>query len=142
MRLNFMADLNKLMVEVQKEGTDLEKRLKNFLIKYEELYREGNMQLMSERTASAGSMEGLEQFHRLVQIMRRNKDVAGSLVRGISNLRSMSNFKFVEEEVPKPVEKKLKKRLTPKAPLEPRPEPEPESELKPEHIAATEGVDG
>jgi len=121
-----MADLNKLMDEIQKEGSDLEKRLKVFFVKYEDLHRQGNMQLMSERTAS-GSMEGLEQFHRLIQIMRRNKDVAGSLVRGITNLRSMSGFKFIEEEVPKPkpVEKSKKTKKTPKVtPPEPIHEPE------------------
>ena len=134
-----MADLNKSMVEIQKESSDLEKRLKSFLIKYEELYRQGNMELMTERTASRGSMEGLEQFHRLVQIMRRNRDVAGSLVRGITNLRSMSSFKFIEEEVPKPEKpkpKKTKKRQTPKVPPEPKPETEPE------HLVAAEEVDG
>lgn len=132
-----MADLNKLMTGIQKEGSDLEKKLKSFLIKYEELYREGNRQLQTERTASSGSMEGLEQFLRLVQIMRRNKDVAGSLVRGISNLRSMSAFKFIEEEVPKPVEKPKKakkKKPAPKTPPEPKPEPE--------NIVAAEEVDG
>jgi len=127
------------MDAIQGESSDLEKRLKAFLIKYEEMYRQGNMQLMSERSASKGSMEGLEQFHRLVQIMRRNRDVAGSLVRGISNLRSMSSFKFVEEEVPKPAEKKdkqtKKKKSPPKAPPEPTPEPEPEQ-------VAAEEVDG
>ncbi|GAG05718.1 unnamed protein product, partial [marine sediment metagenome] len=111
---------------------------KSFLIKYEELYREGNRQLVSERTASSGSMEGLEQFHRLIQIMRRNRDVAGSLVRGITNLRSMAAFKFIEEEVPKPVEKpkKAKKKPAPKVLPEPKPEPKPEPE--PENVVAAE----
>lgn len=133
-----MADLNKSMVEIQKESFDLGKRLKSFLIKYEELYRQGNTELMTERTASRGSMEGLEQFHRLVQIMRRNRDVAGSLVRGITNLRSMSSFKFIEEEVPEPVKKpkKTKKRQIPKVPPEPKPETEPE------HLVAAEEVNG
>ncbi len=74
-------------------------------------------------------MEGLEQFHRLIQIIRRNRDVAGSLVRGISNLRSMSDFKFVEEDIPKkPLAKpkRAKKRKAPKAPPPP-PEFNPES---------------
>lgn len=121
-----MADLNKLMSAIQKEGSDLAQQLKIFLIKYEEMYREGNRQLQAERTASKGSMEGLEQFHRVVQIMRRNKDVAGSLVRGISNLRSMSEFKFVEEDdIPKPKKKqaKTKKRKARIAPPEPIQEP-------------------
>ncbi len=129
-----MADLNKLMEAIQKEGTDLEKRLKTFLINYEDLHRQGNMQLMTERTAARGSMEGLEEFYRLVQIIRRNRDVAGSLVRGITNLRSMSKYKFVEEDIPKPpVKKARKKKITPKVPP---PEPIPE----PEEIA--EEVDG
>jgi len=125
------------MIEIQKESSDLAKRLKGFLIKYEELHRQGHMQLMSERTASKGSMEGLEQFHLLVQIMRRNRDVAGSLVRGITNLRSMSSFKFIEEEVPKPVEKPKKKKQTSKV----TPEPKPEQELELEHLVV-EGTDG
>ena len=129
-----MADLNKQMVQIQKEGAGIVKQLKAFFIHYDELYRQGNTQLMSERTASKGSMVGLEQFHRLVQIMRRNKDVASSLVRGVTNLRSMSSFKFIEEEVPKPVEKKPKKKI---ALSEPRPEIEPVPE-----IVAEEVVDG
>ena len=89
---------------------------------------------MSERTASKGSMVGLEQFHRLVQIMRRNKDVASSLVRGITNLRSMSSFKFIEEEVPKAVEKKLKSKKKKIALSEPRPEIEPVPEIVAEEV--------
>ena len=134
-----MADLNKLMVEIQKEGSDLEKRLKTFFKKYEEMYREGNMQLMSERTASSGSMEGLEQFHRLIQIMRRNRDVASSLLRGISNLRSMSNFKFIEEEITKPAEKPKKSKRTNRK-TAPKASPEPELDI--ENIIAAEEVDG
>ncbi len=134
-----MADLNRLMVAIQKDGSDLGKRLKTFLIKYEELYREGNRQLSTERTASEGSMEGLEQFHRLIQIMRRNRDVAGLLVRGITNLRSLSAFKFIEEDVPKPEKKSEKKPKQAKKKAAPAPEPKVDPE--PGHLAATEGVD-
>ena len=122
-----MADLNRLMAAIQGEGSGIEQKLKAFLIKYEELYREGNRQLLTERTASSGNMEGLEQFHRLVQILRRNKDVAGSLVRGISNLRSMSAFKFIEEDVPKPEPKKPKKAKRSQTKKQ-EPEPKPQHE--------------
>lgn len=101
-----MPDLNKLMSELEEGSSDIKLRLTNLLQKYEDLYREGNRQFRTERTASSGSMEGLEEFRRLILIVKRNKDVVGSLMRGIGNLRSMSSFKFIEEEVPV---KKIKK---------------------------------
>jgi len=122
-----MADLNKTLDSVQRKSSEIKKMLKNFMVEYENLYREGNRQLIAERTAS-GSMEGLEQFHRLIQIIRRNRDVAGSLVRGITNLRPMSEFKFVEEDIPKKSlvkSKRSKKQVVSKAPSPP-PEFNPE----------------
>lgn len=100
-------DLNKIMDLIQKDSKDLETRMQNLMEKYENFYREGNRQYMQER-AAAESIEGLEDFYLLVQTTRRNKDVIGSLLRGIKGLRNLSKYKFVEETVPvtKPKKKK------------------------------------
>jgi hypothetical protein len=92
-----MADLNKLLEGIHRDSTEIEHKLKTFLGMYEELFREANRQFSQERSASA-SMQGLEEFYRLVQTVRRNKDVVGSLLRGMGNMRSLAGFKFVEED--------------------------------------------
>jgi hypothetical protein len=92
-----MADLNKLLDGIQKDGADIEHKLKGFLGMYEELFREANRQFSQERSASS-SMQGLEEFYRLVQTVKRNRDVVGSLLRGMGNMRSLVGFKFVEED--------------------------------------------
>ncbi len=106
-----MPDFNKLITEIDDDSKDIKIKLGNLFEKYENLYREGNRQFRTERIASAGSMDGLEEFRRLMLIVKRNKDVVASLMRGIANFRSISNFKFVEEEVEisKPKPKKTKK---------------------------------
>jgi hypothetical protein len=53
-------------------------------------------------------MTGLEDFYRMIQTIRRNRDVIGSLVRGVINLRSLKEFKVVEED--DTVEKKPRKK--------------------------------
>lgn len=107
-----MPDLNKLITDIENTSKELKIKLGDLLKKYEDLYREGNRQFRTERSASAGSLEGLEEFHRLVLIVKRNKDVIGSLTRGITGLRTISTFKFVEEEVPVPKPKKAKKSIS------------------------------
>jgi hypothetical protein len=99
-----MPDLNRLISDIEKSSSEIKVKLSELFINYENLYREGNNQLRTERTASAGSMEGLEEFRRLILYVRRNKDVVASLMRGITNLKVISTFKFIEEEVeiPKP----------------------------------------
>jgi len=128
-----MADLNKLMSEIRKESSDVEKSLKKLLIKYETLYREGHRIYSAERIA-ADSMEGLESFHRLIQTVRRNRDVVGSLLRGHNNLRSITDFKFIEEEIPVKKPKSAKRKR-------PKSQPVVESEPEPEFVAS-EDLDG
>lgn len=103
-----MPDLNKIMNEIQKESTSLETNIKGLLLKYETLFRDGNRIFIQERLKT-GSMEGLESFHRLINTIRRNRDVISSLLRGCNNLRSISDFKFVEEQEPKASSSKNKK---------------------------------
>lgn len=104
-----MPDLNTLMTNVQKKSGDLHKHLQSLLIEYEELYRESNNRFTRERLETGG-IGGLEDFYRLVQIIRRNRDVVGSLTRGLRNIRSMDKFKFVEQDIPEePVKPKKKK---------------------------------
>lgn len=90
-----MPDLNKMLDDVQKQSKDITRRLERLLGTYEDLYREGNSIYQRERL---GSSDGLDDFHRLVQIVRRNRDVAGSLLRGVRNLRPISDFRFIEED--------------------------------------------
>jgi hypothetical protein len=98
-----------MITDVKRTGSEVEKKLKEFYEKYDAFYREGNHQFSDERIAS-GSMKGLEDFYRLIQVVKRNRDVVGSLIRGMSNLRPISDFKWVEEDVPEkkpPVKKKV-----------------------------------
>lgn len=119
------------MSEIQKDSSDVEKSLKKLFVKYETLYKEGYRIYTAERIA-ADSMEGLESFHRLVQTVRRNRDVVGSLLRGQSNLRSISDFKFVEEDIP--IEKPKPKRKRPKS----QPVLGTDPDYEPEFVASEE----
>jgi hypothetical protein len=93
------SDLNKMLESILKDSSDAEETLRILLGKYDELYRESNRQFNQERY-EAGPTADLNDFYRLVQTLRRNRDVVGSLVRGINNLRSLSGFQFIEEDVP------------------------------------------
>ncbi len=131
-----MSDLNKMMADIQKDSSEVETKLKRLLIKYETLYKEGYRNFTHERMIS-GSMDGLEDFQRLVQTVRRNRDVVRSLLRGHDNLRSISGFSFVEEEIAVEKPARRKKRASGKVHqpvVEPDYEPEPE-------LAASEDVD-
>lgn len=110
------SDLNKLLILIQKDSKSLEQKMKELMVEYEELYRSGNRQYIEERTAS-NSTEGLEEFYILIQTVRRNRDVVGSLLRGINNLRSLERFKIVEKNIPGP--RQAKKREKVEAPVLP-----------------------
>ena len=103
-----MAELNNMMSEVQKNGFVIKDKMKDLLMQYDGLLREGNRILLEERMSS-GSMSGLEDFVRLMHIIKRNRDVIGSLMRGVSNIRAFTGFRFVEEPIkekpPKPKRK-------------------------------------
>lgn len=105
------TDLNKMVVDIQKGCSELDNRLKKVFGKYEDLYREANRHFVNERTSS-GSIKGLEDFYHMVQMIRRNRDVVGSLVRGVASLRSLKEFTIIEEDVPEraPAKKPRKKR--------------------------------
>ena len=95
-----MADLNKLLDTAQKQGAGAKGTLEKLLLTYETLYREAKS---IYRIESIGSTEGLDDFYRLLQITKRNKDVIGSLFRGLKGLRSLDSFHFVEDDdVPEP----------------------------------------
>lgn len=106
-----MPDLNKLLSDAQKQGKAVRKDLERLLITYETLYREGHNRYVAERTATT-DIEGLEDFYILLQTIRRNRDVVGSLVRGLHNVRSMEKYSFVEEETPKPQPKKKEPKIS------------------------------
>jgi len=123
-----MPDLNQIMSNIQKQSKDTEEMIIKLLSQYEDLYREGNRIFASERTASNGSLDGLEDFYRLLQVIKRNRDVVGSIFRGLKNLRPMSEFKFIEENVPdqKPKKPPKKPPLTGVSKEKPKGPPSPE----------------
>jgi len=92
------SDLNKMMLELQDKNSSLRKELSRTLGSYDDFLREGNRILIEERTAS-NNYDELGDFIRLMNIIKRNRDVIGSLYRGINSLRSMSGFKFIVEDV-------------------------------------------
>jgi hypothetical protein len=104
------TDLNRIISDIKKTGTDLEKRIKEFYEKYENFYKESYSQFNVERMAS-GSMNGLEDFYRLIQTVKRNRDVVSSLIRGMTNLRPIEDFKWIEEDI---IEEKKKLGRPPK----------------------------
>lgn len=105
-----IKDLNKMLSNIKDGNIEIEIKLKTLLGKYENLYHEANRQLYQERAAS-NSMDGLEDFHFMVQIIKRNRDVISSLVRGVSNLRSLKDFSIIEEDIP---EKKSSNKISKK----------------------------
>jgi hypothetical protein len=56
-------------------------------------------------------MDGLEEFRRLILLIKRNRDVVASLLRGTTNFRPLSNFIFIEEEVPRSIPRKKAKKI-------------------------------
>jgi hypothetical protein len=114
---NINMDMNKTMQELQERFARIQIDLRKLLDDYDGTVREINKQYMTERQA-LGSMEGLDGFYRLLQVMRRNRDVIGSLDRGSQGLRPVDKFKFVEEDIPEPKVEKKKPRIM-KAPKEP-----------------------
>lgn len=100
-----MADLNKNLENLQDRFYKIRDELKTLLRDYDEMFHEVNASYMEERMASEREFRdtrkidsSIEDFYRLLLIMRRNKDVIGSLVRGTNNMRPVDRFKFVEEE--------------------------------------------
>ena len=115
-----MPELERTLAAVQKDSKDLKNRLRRLLMNYDGLYREANKAFREERTVNGG-INGLEEFYRLVQTVRRNRDVIGSLMRGIGSLRPMEQFRIIEEDVP---EKKEAQEVGPVMIPEAFPEPE------------------
>ena len=107
-------DLNKMLSDVQKKSADVKRYLLDLLGTYDDFYRASNHSFMQER-AAAKSMDGFEDFYRMVQSIRRNRDVISSMVRGIASLRTLAEFKVIEEDVPEP-----KQKTTPQ-PAQPQP---------------------
>lgn len=93
-----MAQLNEMLEDVQKKSAEVKKDLNTLLGIYENLYKQSNRSLTEERVASNGKIEGFEDFFRLVQIIRRNRDIVGSMLKGVSVMHSLGDFKFVEED--------------------------------------------
>jgi hypothetical protein len=94
-----MADLNRQLININQKTARLKEEIMSLLRDYEGLYHESNGLYLSEKLAS--NDEGLEDFYVLLQTIRRNRDIVGSVYKGLNGIRSTDRFKFVEEEVPK-----------------------------------------
>ena len=106
-----MADLNKQLVGMSQKTVKIRDDLISLLREYEGLYHEANGIYLTERLSSNNG--GLEDFYMLLQTIRRNRDVVGSVLKGLSNIRPTEKFKFIEEETPspkKPPQKEKKKK--------------------------------
>jgi hypothetical protein len=109
-----MAELNSMLSDVQTRSADLKKVLIDLFTTYEDLYRQSNRLLQEERQASDGKMAGMETFYMMVQTIRRNRDIVGSMIRGVNGIRSLSAFKVIEQEVEEePKKKKEPEKATP-----------------------------
>ena len=104
-----MADLNRLLVNVSQKTAHLREEFLSLLREYEGLYGESNNLYMTEKMAS--NNDGLDDFYVLVQTIRRNRDIVGSVLKGLNGIRPTDRFKFVEEEIiAKKIEKKEKEK--------------------------------
>jgi hypothetical protein len=104
-----MADLNRQLIGISQKTEKVKDDLIILLREYEGLYHEANGIYLTEKLSSNNG--GLEDFYMLLQTIRRNRDVVGSILKGLSNIRPTEKFKFIEEEeVPVPQPKKKKKR--------------------------------
>jgi hypothetical protein len=104
-----MADLNRQLINVTQKTSRLKDDLIGLLREYEGLFHEANGIYMTERLSSDNT--GLEDFYMLLQTIRRNRDLIGSVLKGLSSIRPTDKFRFIEEDVskPKPAPKKERK---------------------------------
>ena len=107
-------DLNKALSDVVARGNEIKTRLGELLGIYEDIFRQSNRILADERDnipqGDVRAASELDDFHRLVQTVRRNRDVVGSMLRGVAGLRPLAEFKFVETpDAPKEQTEKEKK---------------------------------
>ena len=98
------TNYNQVIADLQKKSTKTKKDLEFLLKKYEDLLHEINAVYLEERMAVMSSRDGegrteddLRGFYKLIQVLKRNRDIIGSTLRGFSNLRPTSEFKFVEQ---------------------------------------------
>lgn len=92
-----MADFNRLLIDLQNKSEKLKGDLRGLLGEYDSLFREANAIYIKQRMDSGN--EGLEDFNRLLYIIRRNRDVVGSLMQGAKNIRPTGQFKFIEDDM-------------------------------------------
>ena len=92
-----MADFNQQLIALQYKSAKMQTDLITLFKDYEGLFHEANGVFISQKMASGN--DGLEEFHKFLLIIRRNRDLVGSLIQGSKGLRPMSHFKFIEEEI-------------------------------------------
>lgn len=96
-----MADVETMLKAVQGQSEQIHAQLTDLLGKYEDLHRESSNLLTTERMkTSPAEMHELDNMYFMVMCVRRNRDIVGSMLRGVGSLRSLSEFKVVEEDVP------------------------------------------
>ena len=106
-----MADLNRQLINVSQKTARLKEEIFSLLREYEGLYGESNNLYLSEKISS--NNEGLDDFYILLQTIRRNRDIVGSVFKGLNGIRSTDRFKFVEEDIPKREKEKKERKQKP-----------------------------
>ena len=91
-----MADFNQQLIALQHKSARMQTDLVALLKDYEGLFHEANGVFISQKMASG--TDGLEEFHKFLLIIRRNRDLIGSLIQGSKGLRPTGHFRFIEEE--------------------------------------------
>jgi hypothetical protein len=103
-----MADLNVLKTQIISESVELNNLMKSLYKNYEGLYKESLLELSAARTAAGGSTAGLEEFYSLVQMVKSNRNIISTLMRGLKSIRPMDKFTFIEEDFVAPEKPKAK----------------------------------
>jgi hypothetical protein len=104
-----MADFNRQLINVSQKTARLKEELLSLFRDYEKLYGESNNLYLSEKVAS--NNEGLDDFFILLQTLRRNRDIIGSVFKGLHGIRPTERFKFVEEDIAEKKEKEKKEKI-------------------------------
>ena len=93
-----MPDLNKLMESVRSSTDNAKSSVEKLMVSYDALLRECNTQYMAERMASSGEVD--RDFYNLLHLIKRNRNVVGSLMRGVRGIRNLNGYRFIEEDTP------------------------------------------
>ena len=93
-----MVNVNKTMKGISAVKGKIMKDLKIMIGMYEEVSSDVQKRFNNEFKAS-GSMNGLEDFYLLNQILKKNTISTKNSLTLLSKMRDISNFNVIEEEI-------------------------------------------